>query len=62
MSAPIETQVGADLYDGIEPLTFADESLGWPLAIYLDAIGLALEEVADLVRRRVIVDLPLRYC
>lgn len=44
------TVVGADLFDAVEPLTYADESLGWPLALYLSANGLMLEEVAALVR------------
>jgi len=48
--APITTQVGQDLYDALEPLTFADESLGWPLAHYVDALGLILEEIAGMVR------------
>jgi hypothetical protein len=48
--APITTQVGADLYDALEPLTYADEQLQWPLAYYLDALGLILEETAELVR------------
>ena len=47
---PIDTNVGSDLYEAIEPLTFADESLGWPLARYLSANGLMLEEIANLVR------------
>ena len=44
------TSVGSDLYAAVEPLTWADESLGWPLALYLSANGLMLEEVAQLVR------------
>ena len=47
---PDMTQVGADLYAAVDPLTFADESLGWPLALYLSANGIMLEEVAALVR------------
>lgn len=47
---PPMTQVGQDLYDALEPLAYADGSLGWPLANYLAAIGLILEEVAQLVR------------
>ena len=31
-------------------MTFADESLGWPLAYYLSANGLMLKEIANLVR------------
>lgn len=48
--APLSTQVGADLYGALEPLTYADERLGWPLAQYVDALGLILEETAQLVR------------
>lgn len=48
--APLDTVVGADLYDAVQPLTYADESLGWPLAIYCDANGLMLDEEAQLVR------------
>ena len=47
---PLTTTVGADLYEAVEPLTWADESLGWPLALYLDAVGLILDEIAVLVR------------
>jgi hypothetical protein len=50
VSFEFQTQVGADLYDSVEPLTFDDEALGWPLANYLDAIGLILDEIAGLVR------------
>lgn len=49
-NAPEMTTVGQDLYDSLEPLTFADAGLGWPLANYLSAIGLILEEIALLVR------------
>lgn len=48
--APITTRVGADLYDALTPLAYADEEHGWALAHYCDAIGLVLEEVAALVR------------
>jgi len=48
--AAVTTQVGADLYDALGPLTYADAQLGWPLANYLDALGLILEETAQLVR------------
>lgn len=47
---PFTTTVGPDLYAAVEPLTWADESLGWPLALYLDAVGLILDEIAVLVR------------
>jgi hypothetical protein len=47
---PIDTNVGADLYQAVEPLTFADASLGWPLAHYLSSNGLMLEEIANLAR------------
>ena len=47
---PIATEVGQDLYAALEPLTYADASLGWPLAKYLSSIGLILDEVAQLVR------------
>lgn len=47
---PITTQVGGDLYDALEPLTYADDTVGWALAHYLDAIGLILEETAGIVR------------
>ena len=51
MSAPpLTTQVGGDLYGAMAPLTFADEQLQWPLAIFVDALGLILEETAQLVR------------
>jgi hypothetical protein len=50
VSAPLTTQVGGDLYDALEPLTFADEQLQWPLANFVDALGLILEETAQLVR------------
>jgi hypothetical protein len=50
VSAPLTTQVGGDLYDALEPLTFADEALQWPLANFVDALGLILEETAQLVR------------
>jgi hypothetical protein len=48
--APITTAVGGDLYDSLAPLAYADEQLQWPLALYLDALGLILEETAGLVR------------
>ena len=48
--APITTSVGLDLYAALEPLTGDDESVGWALAVYLDANGLMLEDVATLVR------------
>jgi tail protein P2 I len=48
--APLTTQVGGDLYDALEPLTYADERLGWPLANFGDALALILEETAQLVR------------
>jgi hypothetical protein len=47
---PIGTEVGQDLYDAVEPLTWADESVGWPLAIYLDCCATILDEIATLVR------------
>lgn len=47
---PIATAVGADLYDAVEPLTDADEQLGWPLATFVDCLGLMLEVEARLVR------------
>jgi hypothetical protein len=47
---PFQTEVGQDLYDAIEPLTWADAGLGFPLAIYLDCCALILEETAQLVR------------
>lgn len=47
---PIDTVVGQDLYDAVEPLTFADKSLGWPLANFLSSLGLMLDEEARLVR------------
>lgn len=47
---PITTDVGQDLYDAVAPLTWADESVGWSLAYYLDAAGLILEATALLVR------------
>jgi hypothetical protein len=47
---PITTSVGQDLYDAVEPLTWADESVGWSLAYYLDAVALVLEGTANLVR------------
>jgi hypothetical protein len=47
---PIATTVGADLYAALEPLAYADASLGWPLANYVSAIGLILEDAAVLVR------------
>ena len=51
MSAPpLTTQVGGDLYDALEPLAFADEQLQWPLALFVDALALILEETAQLVR------------
>ena len=48
--APLTTTVGADLYAALEPLTYADAGLGWPLASYVSAIGLILEDAAVLVR------------
>jgi len=50
VSAPITTAVGGDLYGALEPLTYADEQLNWPLAHYVDALALILEETAQLVR------------
>lgn len=50
MTQPELTQVGQDLYDSVAPLTYADESLGYPLALYLSANGLLLENVAEVVR------------
>lgn len=47
---PITTTVGQDLYDAVEPMTWADESVGWALAHYLDAVALILEQTAVLVR------------
>lgn len=48
--APLTTQVGGNLYDALAPLAYADEGLQWPLALYVDALGLILEETAQLVR------------
>jgi hypothetical protein len=50
VSYAFQTQVGADLYESLAPLTYDDEQLGWPLATYLDALGLILDEIAGLVR------------
>lgn len=47
---PLATTVGADLYAALEPLAYADAALGWPLAHYVSAIGLILEDAAVLVR------------
>lgn len=47
---PIDTQMGADLFAAVGPMTWADESLGWPLARYLSSNGLMLDEIAKLVR------------
>lgn len=44
------TTVGADLYGALEPLTYADAALGWPLARFVSAIGVILEDTAVLVR------------
>ena len=51
MSQPADmTTVGSDLYAAVEPLTYAEESLGYPLANFLSSVGLMLEEIATLVR------------
>jgi hypothetical protein len=50
VSFTFQTQVGADLYDSVGPLTYSDEALGWPLANYVDAIGIILDDIAGLVR------------
>lgn len=51
MTPPADmTTMGSDLYAAVEPLTYADESLGYPLANLLSSVGLMLEEVALLVR------------
>lgn len=50
MSVPPLTQVGTDLYAAVDALAYDDESLGWPLALYLSANGLLLEDIAGLVR------------
>jgi hypothetical protein len=50
LTYPFTTVVGSDLYDAVEPLTFADAELGWPLATFLDALGLMLDVEARLVR------------
>ena len=42
--------VGGDLYAALEPLTYDDADLGYPLASYLAAVGVTLEETAQLVR------------
>ncbi len=47
---PTMTTVGVDLYASLEPLAYADASLGWPLARYLSSVGLILEDTAILVR------------
>jgi len=47
---PLTTEVGGDLYSALEPLAFADEELQWPLANFVDALALILEETAQLVR------------
>lgn len=49
-SPPLQTQVGDDLYDALEAMTWADQELGWPFAYYLDSLGLILEETAYVVR------------
>lgn len=47
---PNMTSVGTDLYLALAPLTYDDAALGYPLAHYLSASGLILEDIALLVR------------
>ena len=42
--------VGVDLYGALEPLTREDEALGYPLAIYVQALGHLFQEVVALAR------------
>lgn len=44
------TGVGGDLYAALEPLTREDEALGYPLAIYAQALGHLFQEVVELAR------------
>lgn len=51
MSTPPDMgQVAQDLYDELEPLAYDDENQGWALAHFCGAIGVGLEEIAELVR------------
>jgi hypothetical protein len=50
MTVPDMGQVGADLYDAVAPLTWADSQVEYHLAHFCAANGLQLEEVAALVR------------
>lgn len=51
-SAPAtsSTLVGLDLYDALAPLAYADAAVGWALWNYVNAIGLVLDDEAQLVR------------
>lgn len=44
------TGVGGDLYAALEPVATEDEALGYPLAIYAQALGHLFQEVVDLAR------------
>ena len=46
---PAMGQVGADLYDELEPLAYDDANQGWALANFC-AATVSLEEIAGLVR------------
>jgi hypothetical protein len=41
--------VGLDLYQAMEPLTFAEERLGYPLLAFADAIGGMFQPLLDIV-------------
>jgi hypothetical protein len=40
--------VSQRLYDGLEPVAAADQSLGWPLLAFVDTLGQMLQGAADL--------------
>lgn len=50
MAAPAVAQVATDLYDELGHTQPADEALGWPFLLYLNAAAIALGELPDIVR------------
>jgi len=48
--APTIGEVAEALYADLEPVTEADESLGWPLMVFCETLGMTIEEINTWVR------------
>jgi hypothetical protein len=45
--------VAKEIYQSIEPLTYADMNLGYPLLKYLDGVGLMWDDINKIIRDRI---------